>query len=202
MSSDKEPSLLEYARYYGLSRNHLEVNPLQLVPPPEDLQLQLDEESIWLQFSTRAASPPPERLTAVKEASTLLAATSAKQYYGCQFEGIGPPPLHRIRDMKHELPLLRTDHEMDMLDFVHQIDPDLENEFLPFEKVDEEQYEGLGWPSYCYELPEFLFRKAQNEKLDMSKDDLAYIGAVLDMRVPDGHEPAFEYDLPSYTRAR
>lgn len=202
MTQEREPSILEYARYYGLSRNHLEVNPLEVLPPPDDSILQLDDESLWLQLSAQAASPQAERLVAVKEASALLATTDPRQYEGCNFEGVDKVPTHRIRDIKHELPLLRTDHEMDMLNFVHHIDPNLADEFFPFEKVDDEQDEGLRWPSRCHELPELLFHKAQNEKLGIAKGVLEYVKGVLDMDVQEGNEPTFEYELPTYTRVR
>ncbi|KAL8720535.1 MAG: hypothetical protein Q9225_002627, partial [Loekoesia sp. 1 TL-2023] len=202
MTQEREPPILEYARYYGLSRNHLEVNPLGALPPPDDSVLQLDDESLWLQLSARAASPQAERLVAVKEASALLATTNSRQYEGCNFEGVDTIPTHRVRDIKHELPLLRTDHEIDMLNFVHHIDPNLADEFFPSEKVDDEQDEGLRWPSKCLELPELLFHKAQTERLEMARGVLEYVKGILDIGVQKGDEPTFEYELPTYTRNR
>ncbi|KAI4172079.1 MAG: hypothetical protein LQ343_003826 [Gyalolechia ehrenbergii] len=202
MSQGKEPSLFEYARHYGLSVNHLEINPLEVLPPPDDSLSQLDEDSLWLQIKERAASPKPERLTAVKEASALLAVINAKQYENCQFQDADPSKLHRIRDLKHELPLLRSDHDVDMLNFVHRIDPNLEDEFFPLEKVDDEQDEGFGWPSSYHDLPELFFYKVQNEKLEMSKDVLVYIRSVLDVHLQEGHGATFENELPTYERNR
>ncbi|KAL8807958.1 MAG: hypothetical protein Q9182_000424 [Xanthomendoza sp. 2 TL-2023] len=163
-----EPSVLEYARYYRLSRNHLEIDPLALVPRPDEALLQSQDESEPLsqQLNAGVTTPPPERLTAVKEASTLLAVTDPTQYHGCKLEDVDLIPIHRTRNLKIELPLLRSDHEADMLDFVHHIEPNLANEFIPFEKVDNEQDEGLGWPSYCYDWPEMFFQKAQKEKIN------------------------------------
>ncbi|KAI4262946.1 MAG: hypothetical protein L6R42_001892 [Xanthoria sp. 1 TBL-2021] len=205
MSKENEPSVLDYARYYGISKNHLEVDPLQqgLVPPPDEPQapLPLDTETPWLRLSPSIAAPPPERLTAVKEASALLAVTHPKQYDHLVLDAIDLFPAHRIRHSKVELPLLRSDHEMDMRHFVHPIEPDLAEEFIPFEKVDDEQDEGLEWPSYCYAWPELYFRKAQNEKLEVGRDVFAYMNAALEAR-PENGELTFEYDWPIPRRNR
>ncbi|KAL8821598.1 MAG: hypothetical protein Q9223_000387 [Gallowayella weberi] len=196
-----EPSVLEYARYYGLSRNHLEIDPLALVPQPEEALLQPQDESEPLSQPLNAGltTPPPERLTAVKEASTLLAVTDSIQYHGCELEDVDLIPIHRTRNLKIELPLLRSDHEADMLDFVHYIEPNLANEFIPFEKVDDEQDEGLGWPSYCHDWPEMFFQKAQSEKMNVAKDVVLYLNATLDIS-SFKKAPPFEHDWPSLPR--
>lgn len=201
MSIAEEPSLLQYARYYGLSSDHLAVSPLKLLPPAEDLSLQFNDDPIWLQLQARAKSPPPERFQAIKEASAFLAATDAKQYAECNFEGIDPLPRFRKPSHKLELPLLRTDHEVDRIKFARRIDPNLAEEFFPFEKVNDELDEGLGWPSSCQALPEMFFQRVQNEKIEVPKDVLAYMISVLDTRTQD-EEAAFEYEMPVYTRVR
>ncbi|KAL8932011.1 MAG: hypothetical protein Q9211_006583 [Gyalolechia sp. 1 TL-2023] len=202
MSQDKEPSLFEYARHYGLTVDHLDINPLEVLPPPDDSILQSDDESIWLQMKERAASPKSERLTAVKEASALLAVTHAKQYENDLFQDADLSQIHRVRDLKHELPLLCSDHDVDMLSFVHRIDPNLENEFFPLEHVDDEQGEGFGWPSSYDDLPEMFFQKVQDEKVEMGKDVLAYIRRVLDVHPQEGDESTFENEQPTYERNR
>ena len=199
MSNDAEPSLLDYARYYGLSKNYLEVDPLRsgLVPPPDkpESTLQLDTETPWLQLSPIITTPPPERLTAVKEASTLLATVDPKQYDKSLVNTINQIPTYRVRNAKLELPLLRSDHEMDMLELLRRSEPDLAEEFIPFEKVDDEQDEGLAWPSYCYAWPDWYFQQAENEKLEVTRDVFSYMNAALDARLKDG-EPEFDYDWP------
>ncbi|KAL8930988.1 MAG: hypothetical protein Q9208_000089 [Pyrenodesmia sp. 3 TL-2023] len=201
MSPEQEPSILEYARYYGLSRSHLDIDPLELLPPTEDISLPFDDGTLWEHFSAHARSPPHERLQAVKEASAFLAVTDPKQYEGCAFEDFDPLPRHRIHDNKQELPLLRTDHEVDMLNFAHRIVPNLADEFFPSEKVNDEEDEGFGWPSKYLALPEQVFQRAQNEKLVVGKDVLAYIGSVLDTGTRDG-EPEFDYERPYNNQVR
>ncbi|KAL8689832.1 MAG: hypothetical protein Q9224_004552 [Gallowayella concinna] len=196
-----EPSVLEYARHYKLSRNHLEIDPLALVPRPEVASLQLEDESEFklLHLNTCLTTPPPERLTAVKEASTLLAITNPIQYQACRLEDVELIPTHRTRNFTVELPLLRSDPEADMLDFVHHIEPNLANEFIPFEKIDDEQDEGLEWPSYCHAWPEIFFQKAQNEKIQVAKDVIAYLKATLDLS-SFKETPGFEHEWPSPPR--
>ncbi|KAL8948490.1 MAG: hypothetical protein Q9222_005333 [Ikaeria aurantiellina] len=195
MSEGAEPSLVEYARFYGLSHNHLEINPLELVPPPEDISIGIEDGSEWAQFNPGINFPPPERLVAVREASTLLAVTNPKLYEGSAFEGYDPLPSYRIRKLKYELPLLRSDHEADMINFVHHVEPNLAEEFIPSEKVDDELDEGMKWPSHYNELPQIYRQKAQGEKLEVAKDIFQYISNVLDPRTYDG-QVSFASDWP------
>ena len=191
---DAKALLLEYARFYGISHDHTKVNPLELFPPPNDLLLKPDEEPEWLTLDPGITTPPSERLVAVKAASVLLAALNPKQYES-NTESFGPIPAHRIQNLKLEPPLLRSDHDMDMLSFVRRIDPNLAQEFIPPEVVDDELDEGLGWPSSCLGLPDTYFQKAQDEKLQASKHVFAYIRDALDNRV-EGKAPGFEYEWP------
>ncbi|KAL8665911.1 MAG: hypothetical protein Q9202_001847 [Teloschistes flavicans] len=191
--------IAEYARHFGLTRDHLAIDPLGLLPLPEENLAEQDNDNDWLLIQSAAASPPPERMIAVKEASVLLAATNPNQYKGCQFEGYDVTPTYRNRNSKLESPLLRTDHEADMLMFVRKIEPNLAEELLPTEKVDDELDEGFRWPSYCRDLPDKVFQEAQSEKLEVPKDVLGYIKAALDTRV-EGKAPSFEYEWPRHQR--
>ncbi|KAL8841197.1 MAG: hypothetical protein Q9170_001051 [Blastenia crenularia] len=198
----QEEELNALAGFAQPDKDGAQVNPLGSLPTPDEVAIQLDDASIWEHFRHNAASPKSERLTAVKEASALLAATNAKLYEDCEFEDPTPISTHRIRDLKHELPLLRSDHEMDMLNFVHRIDPNLEDEFFPFEKVDDEQDEGFGWPSHYHELPELWFQRVRKEKLEVKQGVFAYMKGVLETRTEKGEEPTFDYELPNYRRNR
>lgn len=191
----------QYARDHGLTRDHLAINPLDLLPLPDDSIVEQDNDNEWTIIKAAAASPPPERFVAVKEASVVLAATNPNQYEGYQFEGYDVTPTYRDRNRKLELPLLRTDHEADMVTFVHKIEPNLANEFIPAETVDDELDEGVGWPSYCQELPDKVYQDMQNEKLEVAKDVLGYMKAALDTG-GEGEVPSFEYEWPRYRRVR
>ena len=82
--------------------------------------------------------------------------------------------------MKLELPLLTSDHEIDMQRFVRVMIPDLANEHLPLESLNEEADEGLSWPSRYTALPDIYSRKSTDEKLDVSPVVLSYMANTLD----------------------
>ncbi|KAL8713074.1 MAG: hypothetical protein Q9220_002934 [cf. Caloplaca sp. 1 TL-2023] len=201
MSQAAQPSLLEYARFYGVCHNHLEVNPLELVPLPEDIPLSTEDELEWAQSTSGIKFPPPERLVAVREASNLLAVTNPRLHEGSSFECDEPLPTYRIRNLKHELPLLRSDHEADMMSFMHHVEPNLAEEFIPSEKVDDELDEGMQWPSHYNELPQTYWQKAQGEKLEVAKDIFMYISSVLDARTYDSQTSLVD-DWPIYKRSK
>ena len=81
-----------------------------------------------------------------------------------------------------ELPLLSTDHELDMHDFARTIIPDLTNEHLPLESLDDEADEGLSWPSTCATLPDVHFAKCKAEKLEISPEWLNYMRDILSLQ--------------------
>lgn len=180
MSQDAEPSLTEYARFYGLTKDHLASNPLQDLVAPHDFELQLNDTADLFQIRDDCVNVPKERLAVDAGTASLLTdiATLAKP----------PPPgfgiddeldHRRVRRMKHELPQLSTDHEVDMIRFTRKIVPNLENEFLPHETVDEEADGGFKWPSSLQGLPCEYNKKAREEKPVFSKEALIYLQETL-----------------------
>ena len=67
--------------------------------------------------------------------------------------------------MKLELPMLSTDHELDMSEFAKSVIPDLINEHLPLESLDEEADEGMSWPSAFTDLLDDVFQRFKAEKV-------------------------------------
>ena len=201
MSHVVEPAVIDYARFYGLVQNHLELDPLQEFTVAEDLTSFLDDPPELFRICPIDFKLPKERLTVDADtASCLLSITeSAKQSPIHSDEDLGIHR-HRVRRMKHELPLLRSEHEIDVADFASPIVPHLENEFLPFETVDVEEDEGLEWPSSYYALPGEFDKKSRSEKIAASKDDLVCLQQTLKSPL-EGVEPgAFEVDDLSYKR--
>lgn len=82
--------------------------------------------------------------------------------------------------MKLELPLLTSDHDIDMQRFARVMVPDLANEHLPLESLDEEADEGLSWPSTYAALPDLYSRQSSNEKLEVSPVLMSYMRNALD----------------------
>ena len=180
MSQEPEPSIIDYARFHGLACDHLQVSPLQELGLTENLGSSLDDPPDLVHIDPTDFKLPQERLTLDADAASLLQSISELQKQ--------PPVLteedlginrHRVQRMKLELPLLRSDHEVDVIEFKSPIVPNLEDEFLPLESVNIEEDEGLEWPSHYYALPDDLTKKAKSEKMEASKDDLLFLQDAL-----------------------
>lgn len=203
MSGDDLPFIQEYARFHGLTRNHLELDPLQgLRTPDNHLQLLKDlPEPFHIDASN--ATVPAERMFFDADTASLLASiVPSSNEHIPRFDQVVDIDIHRFRDLKLEPPLLRTDHEWDMQHFARQVQPDLKNEFLPLESIDEEADEGLTWPTKFHRLPEELWQKARSEKLEISSEDLLYLKQNLHDHVGDGSHVSFEEADLTYQRVR
>ncbi|KAL8796189.1 MAG: hypothetical protein Q9195_001522 [Heterodermia aff. obscurata] len=200
MSQALEPSLVDYARFYGLAVNHLEVDPLVDLPALRDMQLELEDGPQLFKIDTTNGKVPEERLAIGRDEALLLGSLNAASERTSSFEGIELDP-HRIRNMKLELPMLRTDHEANMQDFARPVVPDFAREHLPLETVDNEADEGLGWPSECASLPDIYYAECKAEKLDISLDILDHVCDVLYQDRAAAGNPSFELEeLPRRKR--
>ena len=192
MSQEEEPSIIDYARFYGLISDHLEPHPLQGAAAHDSFHpFGLDDDGGLLPPNFPAHGTPKERLTVDAGAAAVLSSIAALAEIPPAHDDV--IDVHRIRNIKVELPLLRSDHEVDMLNFGPRILPDLEHEFLPLEPVSEEADEGLTWPPTCYHLPGKFANELASEKLHLSSNVLAYLQETLNFHLDD--HKGFEYDL-------
>lgn len=196
--------MLEYARFYGLAHNHRETCPLANSGHIEDTfveQLEdLPDEFSLDEFNKNLCT---ETLSFGKDAISVLSFVKLPLLEEIQSfnEDLGLD-IHRFRNLKHELPLLRTDHESDMIDFRTRIVPNLENECLPTESVDEEADEGFTWPTKYYTLSDEFAKGSESEKLAATGEALLHLRDAL--RVPgeiEKHE-WFDDEVKSYKRVR
>lgn len=174
----QEPSLLTYARFYGLAKDHLRLDPLSIVNVPE-----FDNTDL---FPLPVETSPykvvqHEKLSADKNVAALLGSI------------VRPPPpspelssadYKRIKRIKVESPVLRgTDHELDMRDFQcrRRAGQNLERlrMNIPFERIEEGSGEGLGWSLMESELPGVFWGKAMGEKLVAPKEAAVLLQDVL-----------------------
>lgn len=189
-----EPSLTDYARFYGLTTNYLELDPLAGLPSHEAAHAELDDEPELFRIDDEAeANPLEERLAIDRDTILLLGSNTKDLKHESSFEELGLDP-HRIRKLKLELPMLRTDHESDMQDFARKVKPDLANEHLPLELLHEEADEGLGWPPDLHALPDVLLDKCKAEKLDISLGLLDYMRIALNLDSAVVEQPSFELE--------
>ena len=176
MSQDEEPSIIEYARFHNLISDHLAVDPLAAFSGNENLEV-LEDDSDLPDPLGGSGSLPPERLTINREAFAFLSNVCKEPPMPPSFV-IGDSSRSRyyqLRDAKVEMPLLSTDHDLDMQDFHRRHLPDLSNINLPFVETDDEQDEGINFPATSHGLASNFANKIGSEKLSVSKEALEYL---------------------------
>jgi len=199
MSEDGEPSVLEYARFYGLTIDHRNAYALSTLVGKHVVDPASDESALF-EITPGVAALAPERLSAGKEGVAFLSSIKADQLGSFELFDGSVPDTHRIRDLKLEEPLLRSDHTLDMKCFGGWIIPDLRSERLPLEKVDDEEDEGLVWPSRFNELRSDAARRSELEKIAVSKDILLYLKDMLPHHEAGTEPPKFDADGVMYRR--
>jgi hypothetical protein len=174
MDSDEEEwSTLDYARHHGLCKPYNEGvtydGSLQVLTNDTfDLDLSnLSNDSITNSVNTLIR----ERLAVSRDAALLLKSIHELQE--------APPTdttiaeRHRwMSDLKQELPILRTDNELDLLNFGNTAMPDLNHVNIPFEVIHEDNDEGFDWPAKYTTYPTQCEDQIKAEKLVVSKDVL------------------------------
>jgi hypothetical protein len=183
MEEQEMLALMEYARFHGLTQDHRAVPPLfsaSIPSPPADYLLQFSDPEDVPHLALPPTFTTQEKLFLDREAAALLSACmwnaevklSQKELSICAGR-------RRGKGLKMELPILRTDHELDMRSFGCQVVPDLSGNNIPFEGVDEENDEGLSWPSASLDLPKIFEEKAKGEKLEVSKDAILRLQTII-----------------------
>lgn len=182
MTQHREPSLLEYARFYGVSVDHLAANPFDLITP--------DLKRIYESHSTTENTPrvdfsfpePPlekelrnEKLEIGRDGarflSNIIKDASTKTTNPIDWDTY-LPKRRRVRSLKaDELPLLKTVHELDMASFGHErITLDPATLKLHLEKTQDENDEGIVFPKDFWKLPGRVLEKVKTEKLDCTRE--------------------------------
>ena len=182
MSQEAEIDILEYARFHGLARNYLGINPLANLGQAEDC-LGPDEDLAEVPpINKFGGIPPAEKLAFSKDALLLLGSvtkTELREESLSSHEFLSDT--HRVRSMKQEVPEIGTDHELDMMDFGRPFMPDLENHYMPMILVDEEADEGLTWPSKYRTLPTEFTKGSESESLAVSSGVLVFLRDTLQL---------------------
>ncbi|KAI9836355.1 MAG: hypothetical protein M1819_001384 [Sarea resinae] len=211
MEATPEPSVVDYARFHGLSTNHLTLHPLQsasMPPTSGDFWVSFaDPEDMPSADETHWEMPLTERLAASREAAILLSVVRetpeeaplsellAKEFREKKWESG-----NQAETMKLELPLLRTEHSTDMPSFGRRIVPDLEHLGIPGIMLDGEQDEGFCWPARSLELPKTIEGNLRNEKLQAPRDLLLYLQARLKDPLQEADESVMEEGALGYQK--
>lgn len=181
---NEEFTALEYARLNGLSRNHLSdslaathIELLQglLEDPPMD-------SSLLPPFSFGVEPRLDERLILSKDAARLLSNITQAQSTA-DISSVGEAILSSIkgRNMKVELPLLKSDHETDCKNLAkwEGFEIQLQDIKLPLEVVDEEKNQGPNFPARYWHLGSGVIEGLKEEKFVVSRDTLNLLSETL-----------------------
>ncbi|KAI9873610.1 MAG: hypothetical protein M1830_010804, partial [Pleopsidium flavum] len=182
--------MIDYARFHGLIQDHRLLDPLELLPKPENQPRFFEDPEHAPKFEIPQGFSTNERLTLSKEAATLLSSCTTAPKIGTWNVEDVLDVRHRMRKQKFEIPILRTDQELDMEEFGQRVEPDLAGFNLPYEKVDEENDEGLTWPRKCYGLPQELESRCRGERIETSRDVLIYMQDLLKTSYTEEDEKA------------
>lgn len=200
-SSELDFTTHEYARECGLCTDYLTENPWDILqswepyqPPTEDLE---DPEGAE-QNEVTADGLSTERLDIDPEARELLYWTMKDE------ESLFLHTLPRFKrltlDLKSELPLLKTDHELDVLHFGHRCSPDFTNMNLPMEHTELEKDESMEWPTKHQDLPQRMEMKYGAQKLDFPREGVEFLmGVIKDSWIREDVEDMYNNEF-TYTK--
>ena len=199
MSQPEEPTILEYARFHDLVTDHLAQDPLKEVLSHEPgIGLSMEDSDDLFSISADNASVKPERLTIPIEALSYLASVVEMGSGSDIIESRIRQRRHWIRHLKVELPLLRSDPELDLQGSGGSWQMDLQNEPFPREKMDGEYDDGLFWPSMKENA---VANSIASERPSFPAECLKYLQGILEYGREDTNAYHFEADSKASRRA-
>ncbi|OMP86236.1 hypothetical protein BK809_0003406 [Diplodia seriata] len=175
-----DASVLAYARFHHICRDHTRDDPLDsrhLPQAPIFLAQELSDPSGCPGIQLTQPPGTSERLEIDSTAAHVLKSVSALRFPPQVTEAHSLPRL--TRQLKVETPLLRTDHELDSIRFRKRDFFSLKNVTLPLEHTDDEQDEGLTWPSRCHNFSGEFHNKIASDRIDVQKQTLLYLQSVM-----------------------
>jgi hypothetical protein len=181
-SRSTSPCVLAYARSHGLCSPY-DREPFEPVPRSAvGLTFDLDGEPCSpgisdAELATAAAALGREKIGVNLEAAALLRGIS-EQARGERAPCAAPDAWERAKGLKVELPVLRTDAELDLVRFGKRVEPVLGRLRIPSEKVDVQNDEGFEWPERYAEYTVLWDERAKREKLKVSGDAMRCLEEV------------------------
>lgn len=176
-----DPDTLEYARLHGLCKDYMMDYPLasDVIPPvPEDLYHDMEDPSGEAElhaFQAEVYASLNERLNVDKETAAFLCSIIAE---GKRFEE-GPIPVEletaRRKWPKLDLPVLATDHDVEMLALRRRSEARLSSKGLEPFQLDPEKDDGMVFPQAEIERKRLLDHELSREKFDISKETMEFL---------------------------
>jgi hypothetical protein len=182
--------IVGYARLQGITTDYTteQLRVLDLTAPSED---EFDRD-LWdpsdASITNAISALTKERLTVNRGAALFLKAAHSLQ------EAPATDPLATDRrkwmlSLKQELPVLKSDYELDLLNFGNAGVPNFKNLQIPSEIVDEQNDEGFEWPTKYFAYPAQCNAQAKAEKIAVSREVLIQLqDAIRDAYVPEDSE--------------
>lgn len=187
-SQNEEPTLLGYARHYGLTRDHTldDISDIVFyVPPHGDIETALADPNDVPLFPPIWPPVNLERIAIDAPSKHFLASVLRLAQLSYDFDEI---PVHSSFDSwKLETPLLFTDPDVDMLSVkrrpvdlslldASQVDP------VP---ADEDKDEGLSWSAVQMRLPKEYDRQCREEKISVTREAMLWLQMQLKLANTD-----------------
>ena len=196
MSESAQPTIVEYARFHGLIKDHRSLDPIALLPSSKSWPASLEEPDEGIKIESLHASLANEKLAISKEALKLLSSCAAAPSIGVwDSEDFVGPRGHAYKQ-KLEIPILLTEHELDVQRFGQRFEPDLAGLNLPYERIDEEQDEGFTWPDGYHATHQDLNSRGTGEKIEATRDVLLHLqNALKDSYTDEDEKALFEIEL-------
>lgn len=177
-----EPTVLDYARFHKLCQHYLYDNPLELASVStftDDIDASLCDPP-----GTEPIAAPPgsflqEPLLLDRGAADLLKLVKAVEENVIDFDAFLDADYRRVTKLKQEVPILRSDHEQDLREFGNTAKPPLTGLSFPSEELNDEDDEGLRWPSSHIALPSHVDRSIRDEKLEIPREVLLHLQDAL-----------------------
>jgi hypothetical protein len=176
LALEDEPSPLEYARVQGLCVDYTtEPNPFLDSDIPPIAAFDEDICSLSTSSITDATfALLKERLAVSREAALLLKTVHTLQEAPV-IDHLQTGRRKWLLDLKQELPVLQSDHDVDLLSFGSVAPPDFKNTKIPSELVIEQNDEGFEWPTTYLAYPARCNAHVKAEKLAVSRNVLLYL---------------------------
>jgi hypothetical protein len=190
-------NVLEYARQQGIcidyTTEQLRVRDLN-VPSDDDFYRDLWDPSDASVINA-ISGLTKERLAVNRDAALFLRYAHSLQ------EAPVTDPLATDRrewmvNLKQELPVLKSDYELDLLNFGNAVMPDFKNLQIPSEIINEQNDEGFEWPTKYFAYPAQYDAQVKAEKLAVSRDVLVHLqDAIRDTYIPGDAERIISEDM-------
>lgn len=176
-------SVRRFARYHGLTQDHMAQDPLSQVSAPlfptECSSMEAEAFNVTLLGSN--ARLPEERMQIDEKAMHFLWST-LQLASGDQPATSSPSTTDRVvnREYQMALPLLPTALEADLRAFRRRIEPDLVNERMLPEDIKQVFDQRAKWSTDNYERLKALKHQIRTERPAVSLSDLNYLRMCID----------------------